>query len=80
MKTAISVPDETFNRVSERAAELGWSRSEFFSKAAEKYVEHLDAASVTAQIDHAVTLAGADDSASAAVIAGRRHLALDDEW
>jgi len=29
MKTAISVPDETFDQAERRAAELGMSRSEF---------------------------------------------------
>lgn len=38
MKTAITVPDETFRRVDERAAALGMSRSEFYSRAAEGYI------------------------------------------
>ncbi len=54
MKTAISVPDETFEKASRRAHELGVSRSEFFSRAAARYVDELDAGSITEQINQAV--------------------------
>ncbi len=81
MKTAISVPDETFNRAEQRAAALGMSRSEFFTRAAQHYLEELDTHSLTTRIDAAVAITGADSSASAAVAAGRRLLAADgDEW
>lgn len=76
MKTAISVPDETFEKASRRARDLGMSRSEFFSRAAARYLHELDAESVTHQIDLAVTaLAEHDDSAADAVVVGRRVLA-----
>jgi metal-responsive CopG/Arc/MetJ family transcriptional regulator len=77
MKTAISVPDETFGRASKRAGELGMSRSEFFTRAAQQYLERLDAASVTEQIDRALAVAGDDDSSSAAVMAGRNRLSQE---
>lgn len=82
MKTAISVPDETFQKVSRRAHELGVSRSEFFSRAATRYLDELDAESVTDQINQAVeaqTLQ--DDSGPAAVTVGQRVLeGSSDEW
>lgn len=82
MKTAISVPDETFQRASRRAQELGLSRSEFFARAAQRYLEELDRTSLTEQIDAALaTLPGADDSARDAVAAGISRLAgSNDEW
>jgi len=81
MKTAISVPDETFDQAERRAAELGMSRSEFFTRAAQNYLEQLDANSLTARIDAAVALVGPDDSTSAAVAAGRRLLAASaEDW
>ena len=43
MKTAISLPDDTFDRASQRATELGMSRSEFFARAAQHYLDELDA-------------------------------------
>ena len=82
MKTAISVPDDTFDRASRRAADLGMSRSEFFTRAAQRYLDELDAESVTRQIDAALERLGSvDDSAAAAVAAGHRRLAdVIDEW
>lgn len=82
MKTAISVPDETFEKASRRAHELGVSRSEFFSRAATRYLDELDAESVTNQINQAVDAQPLeDDSASAAVAAGHRVLeGGSDEW
>lgn len=76
MKTAISVPDETFEKATRRAHDLGMSRSEFFTRAAARYLDELDAESVTRQIDLTVgALAEQDDSASDAVAVGRRVLA-----
>jgi predicted DNA-binding protein len=82
MKTAISLPDETFDRVSRRASDLGMSRSEFFTRAAQRYLDELDAQSLTGQIDRALeTLDGADEAEAAAVAIGNRVLeAVDDEW
>lgn len=80
MKTAISVPDETFARASRQAAELGISRSEFFSRAARRYLDELASESLTSQIDLALQLTGEDDSGAAAVAAGRRRLAAGDDW
>lgn len=82
MKTAISLPDETFERASRRAGDLGLSRSEFFARAAERYLDELDAGALTEQIDASLDAVAADrDDAEVAVDAGRRTLAaLDDEW
>jgi metal-responsive CopG/Arc/MetJ family transcriptional regulator len=82
MKTAISLPANIFDRASRRASDLGVSRSEFFARAADSYLEELDAHSVTKQIDAALARIGdADESSSSAVEAGHRVL-LDglDEW
>ena len=82
MKTAISVPDETFEKASRRAHDLGMSRSEFFSRAAARYLDELDAESLTHQIDLAVAALGdVDDSMSDAVAAGHRVLVDESgEW
>jgi metal-responsive CopG/Arc/MetJ family transcriptional regulator len=80
MKTAISIPDETFTRVEQKVSDLGMSRSEFYTKAAQCYLEHLDASSLTTRIDEAISLIGPDDSGRAAVTAGRRWLVQDDDW
>lgn len=82
MKTAISVPDETFAQVERGAKCLGVTRSEFYTRAARYYLEHLEQESLTNEINAALELIGDDDdSAAAAVAAGRRVLAVaDDEW
>jgi metal-responsive CopG/Arc/MetJ family transcriptional regulator len=82
VKTAISVPDETFAQVDRGAKHLGVTRSEFYTRAARFYLEHLEQQTLTKEIDAALDLIGdSDDSAVAAVEAGRRRLAAaDDEW
>jgi metal-responsive CopG/Arc/MetJ family transcriptional regulator len=82
MKTAISVPDETFVQVERSAKCLGVTRSEFYARAARFYLEHLEQESLTNEINAALELIGDDDdSAAAAVSAGRRTLeSVDDEW
>jgi len=80
VKTAISVPDETFEQATRQAAELGISRSEFFARAARRYLDELAARSLTQQVDEALQTAGRDDSAAAAAAAGRQRLAAGDDW
>jgi metal-responsive CopG/Arc/MetJ family transcriptional regulator len=80
MKTAISIPDETFDQIERCAASLGMSRSEFFTKAAQRYLNQVDEESLTAGIDAAIELIGEDDSSAAAVAASHRRLAAEDDW
>lgn len=79
VKTAISLPDDTYAQATRRAAELGISRSEFFARAARRYLDDLASQSLTQQIDEALQ-AAADDSNAAAAAAGRSFLADQDEW
>ena len=81
MKTAISVPDEIFEQAAGQAAELGISRSEFFARAARRYLDELAVQSLTSQINQALQAAGNDGTGADAVAAGRRLLAAgDDDW
>ncbi|HEY6424266.1 MAG TPA: CopG family transcriptional regulator [Pseudonocardiaceae bacterium] len=80
MKTAISIPDGTFEQARMRADALGISRSEFFTRAVRRYLEQLNSESLTQQIDAAVELIRSDDSTEFAVAAGRAHLSHDDDW
>jgi antitoxin MazE6 len=79
VKTAISLPDDTYEQASRRAAELGISRSEFFARAARRYLDELASQSLTQQIDEALRAAD-DDSSAAAAAAGRSYLAGQDDW
>jgi Arc/MetJ family transcription regulator len=80
VKTAISVPDDTFEEATRQAAVLGISRSEFFSRAARRYLDELASRSLTQQVNEALEGAGEDDSAAAAAAAGRGRLAAGDDW
>lgn len=82
MKTAISVPDDTFTRAEQRARALGITRSQFYTQAAQRYLEQLDADSLTGQIDAAIEMIGPEESNDLASAAGRRVLgqADEDDW
>jgi hypothetical protein len=60
VKTAISIPDDTFARAEQHAAALGMSRSEFFTRAVRRYLEQLEAESLTGRINLAVDMAWPD--------------------
>lgn len=62
MKTAISVPDEIFDRVERLAKRLGVSRSEFFARAAAYWADELESSDLTAAIDNAIDAGGDDDT------------------
>jgi len=79
VKTAISVPDDTFTRAEQRAQTLGITRSQFYTQAAQRYLEQLDAESLTRQVDAAIDMVGPDESNSLASAAGRRVLAEPDQ-
>ena len=79
VRTTISLPEQTFERVNRRAAEMTMSRSEFLARAAERHLERLESASITAAIDEALGQTD-DGSGRDAVAAGRRRLAADDSW
>ena len=82
MKTAISVPDGTFERASKRAKDLGMSRSEFFSRAAARYLDELDGESVTRQVDLVVDALAGEDGSAADAVSGGHQLLTDaaDDW
>lgn len=76
MKTAISLPDDTFHRVDKAAKRLGVSRSEVFARAAEKWLDAREDEGTTAAIDRVIAGLPADhgftDAAAAALIAGNQ--------
>jgi predicted transcriptional regulator len=73
MKTAISLPDDTFRRVDRAAKRLGVSRSEFFARAAESWLAVLEEEDITEAINHALRGVSVDheftDAAAAALAA-----------
>lgn len=72
MKTAVSVPDDLFERAERLAARTGRSRSALYSEALAEYLERVDdeVDEVTAALDAIYDDSGQDGRAGAA--AGRR--------
>jgi len=70
MKTAISVPDVTFERVERAASRLGVSRSEFFARAAERWLDSLEDDGTTEAINRAIA-GGAPETAFISAAAER---------
>jgi predicted transcriptional regulator len=54
VKTAISIPDATFQRAERYARKLGMSRSELYSKAVERWLDAREQTQITEQIDRAL--------------------------
>lgn len=75
MKTAISVPDDTFQRVEQAAKRLGVSRSEFYARAAQSWLDALDDEDTTDAINSAIAGLPADEAFTNAAAAA---LASDD--
>lgn len=78
VKTAISIPDETFARAEAHAAALAVSRSEFFTRAVRRYIEHLEAESLTGRINAAIDVAWPEGVTFDAVRYGRGHRRSDE--
>jgi metal-responsive CopG/Arc/MetJ family transcriptional regulator len=51
MKTAISIPDQTFREADALAKRLGMSRSELYARAVRRYLEAQRRACVTERLD-----------------------------
>jgi metal-responsive CopG/Arc/MetJ family transcriptional regulator len=60
MKTAISLPDDTFRRVEDAAKRMGVSRSEFFARAAERWLDVLRQDDMTDAINRAISESQSD--------------------
>ena len=81
MKTAISVPDEIYERAERVAKQHGLNRSQFYSTAAARYADELESAELTAAIDAVVDAVNDDESARLAADTGRHMLGeTDQQW
>ena len=78
MKTAVSLPDELFERAEQLAARLGKSRSQVYREALAEYLFRREPQSVTAALDAAVDDVGPEADGWLAE-AGRRGLERS-EW
>lgn len=74
MKTAISIPDETYNRAEQVASRLGISRSEFFTRAAKLLIVEAETTSLTERMNAALARI-ADEDVDDVMAQGRRTVA-----
>lgn len=58
MKTAVSIPDDLFQRADEVAADLGKSRSQLYQEALAEYLQRREPRSVTASYDAVIADVG----------------------
>lgn len=54
MKTAVSLPDDLYERVEQAARQLGVNRSQFYARALTKYLQDLGADPVTDRLNELV--------------------------
>ena len=81
MKTAISVPDEQFERFERVAARHGMNRSEFFRRAGDRFADELEGVSeLTAIADAVIARAGQPSGDGLFVDAARREIVRGTEW
>ena len=78
MKTAISIPDAVFQQGEDLAKDLGWSRSELYSKALRTFIESYIDEQTTTELDRVYS----EESSAPDPVLSRLQLAsLDDaEW
>ena len=58
MKTAISIPDKTYERIRRVVRKLKMSRSRFFVEAAEAYLKKVDSENITENINRFIVKNG----------------------
>jgi hypothetical protein len=78
MKTAVSIPDEVFEKVERLARRAGRSRSEVFSAALKEYVARHAPDEVTETMDRVCEALG--DQSDAFVAAAGRRVLENTEW
>ncbi|AYG03690.1 ribbon-helix-helix protein, CopG family [Gryllotalpicola protaetiae] len=81
MKTAISVPDDDFQRFERIAARNGMSRSEFYRRAGAKLADELEGASrLTAIADSVLTRVGRASDADLFLSEAQRVIESGSDW
>jgi metal-responsive CopG/Arc/MetJ family transcriptional regulator len=78
MKTAVSIPDDVFDKVERLARRAGRSRSEVFSAALAEYIARHAPDEVTEAMDRVCAELG--DQEHAFVRAAARHVLENTEW
>jgi metal-responsive CopG/Arc/MetJ family transcriptional regulator len=73
MKTAISIPDKLFAKIESFLQERGGSRSEFFAKAAERYLQQQRNRRIFEQLNAVYAEGEAEEDVELRKLANRHH-------
>jgi len=80
MKTAVSVPDDLFERVDRLARQAGRSRSEVYSAALREYVERHSPDEVTRALDRVIGRLGGSAADDDFAVRAARRVFDTTEW
>jgi len=80
MKTAVSVPDDVFEKAERFARREGRSRSDVYSAALREYVARHAPDELTEAIDSSLAALGEDVATDALVAAAAAHVLRSSEW
>lgn len=80
MKTAVSIPDDLFQRADELADRLGKSRSQLYREALADYVARREPGAITEAINAVVDELGTYDEDTEWVAEAARRTLLRSEW
>jgi hypothetical protein len=80
MKTAVSIPNDVFERAERLARRAGRSRSEVYSAALREYVARHDPDEVTRALDRVVDAIGPDAAPDEFLRAAARRTLVGSEW
>lgn len=84
MKTAVSIPDELFERAEKTAKELGLPRSRLFARAIEEFIDQHSQESITEKLNSVYGQAEnknkKETDASIASVMTLRDTLADDSW
>jgi hypothetical protein len=80
VKTAVSIPDDVFDRASRHARKLGISRSELFTRALRDFLNEHQEREIRASYDRAFGPGSGEDDTAAFRRHGARTALRDVEW
>ncbi len=78
MKTAIYIPDDIFTAIEKVIGRLKISRSEFFTEAAKEYIDNLESANITEQLD--AVYSEVDSHIDRNVMEAQMNILGNEEW
>ena len=80
MKTAISIPDDVFDRAEREAQRLGMSRSQLYVTALRRFLEEYESSRITKQLDEVYESDRLDQAESEFMLSAAQTVFARNEW